>query len=196
LGLGLICFSIWRAVQCFWDPENIGNDKKGMIKRIGFGISGLIYLVIAFIAVKKAIGSSGGSGGKNYIDMFGNTVITIAFIVIGVALAGKAIFHLKKAIKGDFVEKFSIADLEYHKAAKYLGYFGFYARAVVIGIIAFFFIKAGIYSNQNEIKGTQEAFQFLRESDYGTILMAVVSAGLASYGIFVLLLAKYRNFDD
>lgn len=196
LALGFISYSIWRFIQSFSDPENHGSDTKGIIKRIGFAVSAIIYLVVAGIAVKKVISGSSGSGGKNYVDMFGPTVVTIAFIIIGLALAGKAIFHFKKAVDKRFLKEFSIDGLKFHKLAKYAGYFGYYARAIVVGIIAFFFLKAGLYSGQNEIKGTKEAFSFLQDSNYGTILMALVSAGLASYGIFVLLLSKYKKFDD
>ncbi|MBW2960733.1 DUF1206 domain-containing protein [Mesonia aestuariivivens] len=196
LALGLISYSIWRFIQSFNDPEDNGNDAKGVIKRIGFAVSAIIYLVIAGIAIKKVFFSSGGSGSQNYVDKFGPTTITIAFIIIGLAMAGKAIFHFKKAVDKKFLKEFSIDDLKFHKLAKYAGYLGYYARAIVIGIVAFFFLKAGLYSGNNEIKGTKEAFSFLQESSYGTILMGLVAAGLASYGIFVLLLSKYKRFDD
>lgn len=197
LALGLISYAIWRFVQCFSDPENEGSDTKAKIKRAGFGVSGLIYLALAGIAIKKVVSSSGSSSSsQNYIDMFGATVVAIAFILIGIALAVKAIFHLKKAYQKKFMEEYSIADLKYHKLAKNAGYFGYYSRAVVEGIIAFFFLKAGLYSGQNEIKGTEDAFSFLQNSSYGSILLGLVAAGLASYGIFVLLLSKYKRFDN
>ena len=196
LALGLISYSVWRFIQCFSDPENEGSDTKAKFKRAGFFISGLMYLVLAGIAIKKVVAGSGGSsGGKNYVDMFGPTVITIAFIIIGLGLAVKAIFHFKKAYNKKFMDEYSIADLKYSKLAKRAGYFGYYARAVVEGILAYFFLRAGLYSGQNDIKGTQDAFSFLQDSSYGNILLGLVAAGLACYGIFVLLLSKHKKFD-
>jgi len=196
LALGLISYSVWRFIQCFSDPENEGSDTKAKLKRTGFGVSGLIYLALAGLAIKKVVtGGGSSSGGQNYVDTFGPTVITIVFIIIGVALAVKAIFHFKKAYQKKFMDEYSIADLKYHKLAKNAGYFGYYARAVVSGIIAFFFLKAGLYSGQNEIKGTQDAFSFLQDSSYGNILLGLVAAGLACYGIFVVLLSKHKKFD-
>jgi len=93
------------------------------------------------------------------------------------------------------MDEYSIADLKYSKLAKNAGYLGYYARAVVEGILAFFFLKAGLYSGQNEIKGTQDAFSFLQDSSYGNILLGLVAGGLACYGIFVVLLSKHKKFD-
>jgi len=164
------------------------NDFEGEIKEIcvgsGVGVSTYSSLASGFL-----------TGGQNYVDIFGPTVVTVAFIIIGVALAGKAIFHFKKAYNKEFMDEYSIADLKYSKLAKNAGYLGYYARAVVEGILAFFFLKAGLYSGQNEIKGTQDAFSFLQDSSYGNILLGLVAGGLACYGIFVVLLSKHKKFD-
>ena len=56
LGLGLICYGIWRSIQGVNDPEGIGTDFKGLVKRIGFSISGIIYLSLGLIAIADAFG--------------------------------------------------------------------------------------------------------------------------------------------
>jgi hypothetical protein len=38
--LGLIGYALWRFAQSFLDAENKGKDAKGLVKRIGYGLSG------------------------------------------------------------------------------------------------------------------------------------------------------------
>ncbi|MDO1498990.1 DUF1206 domain-containing protein [Winogradskyella maritima] len=39
LGIGLICYALWRFIQSIQDPENIGTDNKGLVKRVSFSLA-------------------------------------------------------------------------------------------------------------------------------------------------------------
>ncbi len=41
VAIGLIGYVIWRFVQAIKDPENKGNDAKGLAVRIGYAVKGL-----------------------------------------------------------------------------------------------------------------------------------------------------------
>ncbi|MDO6820165.1 DUF1206 domain-containing protein [Zobellia sp. 1_MG-2023] len=51
LGVGLICYALWRFIQSIQDPENMGTDGKALVKRVSFFISGLIYLGLGIFAI-------------------------------------------------------------------------------------------------------------------------------------------------
>lgn len=200
MGIGLIAYSGWRFTQAFKDPENIGTDSKGKVKRGAFFISGFIYLALAVIAIMSLFrsGSSGGSGQNGIL----NSVLTgqsgvIIFGIIGVGLVFTSIFQLKKAFSRDFLEKFgynSITEERRRKTIKNTGYLGLIARGIIFGIMAYIFLRAAIESNTSDIKSTTDAFQFLRESPMGSWLMGIVAAGFVCYGIYTFMMAKYRQF--
>jgi len=102
LGLGLICYAIWRFIQSVRDPEGIGTDGKALVKRVSFFISGLIYLGLGIFAIVDIFyePSSGSGGGKSSF-LSGDTGKYV-FVVVGIALAGKGIYQFIKAYKGDF----------------------------------------------------------------------------------------------
>lgn len=194
IALGLVSYACWRFIQSLINPEEIEDNWKGKAKRVAFFFGGIVYLGIAFLAARNLwSGSSGGGGGLS--SFLSPTLMSILFCVIGIILVAIAGFHIKQAYQKEFMKKFSIADRSWHKAAKNAGYFGYYARAFVILILAYIFIRAAMYSGTNEVKGTKEAFSFLQDSTYGSILMGVAAAGLAAYGLFIILLARYRRFD-
>ena len=197
MALGLLCYVAWRFIQAFQDPENIGSDKKSKVKRFAFFISGLVYLALAFYAMKTLI-DAGSSGGGNSFEFLKGTLGVIIFAIIGLSLAGTSIFQFKKAYTGKFLEKFnykSISERKRRKTIKTTGYLGILARAIIFGIISFFFLKAAYQSNTSNIQSTSDAFSFLQDSSYGSWLMGVVAAGFICYAIHMFATAKYRQFQ-
>ncbi len=197
LGLGLSCYAFWRFIQSLQDPEGIGNDAKGIVKRISFFISGAVYLGLGIYAITEIFREN--EGGGNSMPAGGQTE-TYLLVIIGLGLAIKSIYQFIKAIKGDFLDKFdlnSISDSQKRGIIKKLGYSGLVSRGIVVGIISYFFIKAGMdLSSSGDIKGTKEAFSFLEQSTSGPWLFALVSIGLLCYGVYMFAMAKYRSYDD
>ncbi len=201
MALGLACYAAWRFIQSIKDPENIGDDKKGTAKRIGFFCSGLLYLGFGVLAAIKAFGSTGGSSGSSGSAQQSSFLASetglwiIGIVGAGIIIAG--IFQFVKAYKNDYYKKLGLAalgDQKKRESVKKTAEFGLSARGVILVIIGFFAIKAAVNSNPSEIKTTQEAFAFLQDSSYGPWLMGIVAAGLVAYAVYMFLMAKYRRF--
>ncbi|MEB8328665.1 DUF1206 domain-containing protein [Flavobacteriaceae bacterium KMM 6897] len=197
LGTGLMCYSFWMFVRCFKDPENIGNDKKGKMMRFGIFITGLVYTFLAFLCFYHLFTyTPEGSSGSRYINLLGPSLISILFIGIGVILVIQAIILVVGVIKGGLLDQFNLEGRKGAYIIRLVGKFGFFSRAFIVGIIAYFFLRAGLYSGSHEIKGIQDAFSFLDQSDFGTVLMVFTSVGYISYGLFFIFLSRYRTFED
>lgn len=197
LGTGLLCYSFWMFVRCFKDPENIGNDKKGKLMRFGIFITGLVYTFLAFLCFYHLFTySPEGSSGSRYIDLLGPSLISILFIGIGAILVIQAIILIVGVIKGGLLDQFNLEGRKGSHIMRLVGKFGFISRAFIVGIIAYFFLRAGLYTGSHEIKGVQDAFSFLDQSQFGTVLMVFTSVGFISYGLFFIFLSRYRTFED
>ena len=183
-------------VQSIKDPENIGSDLKAKLKRYIYFFNGVVYTVVAVLAFYHLFGSTGNKNSDTaYLDFLGPTTLSILFIVVGVILAIQAVTLIIGVIKGKLLDRFNLEDAKYSRYIKALGKFGYYARAFVVAIIAYFFLRAGIYTDNNEIKGIQDAFSFLDQSSVGRILMAITAIGFISYGTFYILLTRFRSFE-
>lgn len=194
LGLGLICYAIWRFIQSIQDPEGIGTDFKGIVKRISFFISGLFYLGFGLYTWVEIFKNNSGGGSSSLSS--GNSQALL--IIAGLGLAIKSIYQFIKAYKGDFLEKFNISaisDNSKRTAIKNLGYAGLISRGVVVGIICYFFLKAGLGSGGSP-EGTGKAFSFIQQNTSGPWLVGLVALGLICYGIYMLAHTKYRKFQD
>lgn len=201
LGVGLIFYASWRYTQSIKDPEGIGEDKKGKIKRVAFFISGTLYLGLGGLAIWRVIGSGGGSGGsgnsaQNSSILASDTGLIILGIV-GAVIIGTGIYQFVRAYKKSFMKKFdfkSIQEEKRRKTIKNSAYVGLASRGILFLIIGYFALHAAFTSNPSDIKTTADAFSFLEDSSYGAWLLGLVAAGLVGYAIYMFMMSRYRHF--
>lgn len=61
---------------------------------------------------------------------------------------------------------------------------GYLARGIIIGIIGFFFIKAGLSGKAHHIVNTEKAFDFIGDQ-IGPLCFILVAIGSICYGLFM-----------
>lgn len=200
LGIGLFCYSFWRFIQAISDPESIGNDKKAIVKRTAFFISGCLYFGLAMLAIFRVAGSGkmSGSGNSDSNSSFLSSEIGLILLgVAGLALIGTGIYQFIRLYKKEFVKKFqlkSIGNEKLRKTIKTSAYVGMSSRGIMFLIIGYFALHAAITSNPSDIKTTMDAFSFLEDSSYGKWLLGLVAAGLVGYSVHMFIMTKYRRF--
>jgi hypothetical protein len=73
------------------------------------------------------------------------------------------------------------------------GKLGYMSRGFVFGIIGALLVKAGLNSNANEARGLDGALNVLAQREFGAVILAVVAVGLAAYGVYLFVEARYRR---
>ena len=191
--IGLIGYVFWRWYQAFADPKKLGTNFKGIITRVSYFISGVFYGFLAFSAIKQILANSSGNGKSSFlIKMLDYNVVAI---IVGLALLGKAIYEFYQAYSGKFREEVNESSLD-RKAKKGLinaGKIGFTARGIVVGIMAFLMFRTAFSASAEKIDKTQ-AFGFLQDK-FGSIVMGIIAVGLITYGVFMLIKAKYSSLS-
>jgi hypothetical protein len=194
LGLGLLGYLFFRGYQAIANLKNHDDNAKGYLMRGSYLVSGLVYGYLGFTALKMVFGSSSGkssSVSKVLNSEYGNTIA----IGIALVLVGKAIYEFYMAYSGKFKEEVEQAGID-HKARTLLtnaGTIGFTARGIVAGILAYLFFKAGLQNASGDLNRA-DAFNLL-QNEFGSIIMAIVAAGIACYGVFMLIKSKYPDVD-
>mgnify|MGYP001087813473 CR=1 FL=1 len=199
-GIGLLGYMFWRFYQAFSDSENNGEDAKGIFIRIGFVISGIVYGALAYTAFSTVIGalSSGSGGGKESMvstllnKPYGQYIVGF----VAICLLIKAGFQFYLAFSEKYKEKVESSGLKQEAQSILLkaGKIGFTARGVVIALITYFTFQAALNSNSDKAGGTKQALNFL-ENEFGSVVLIVVAFGLAAYGVFMFIRAKYSQLN-
>jgi hypothetical protein len=200
LALGLLCYSAWRFVQCFYDTERKGRDTKAVAVRTRYLFSGLTYLSFALYAFKLLFaGSGGGKNGRQGIVQevlskpFGDSMVgMIALIMIGNGIY-QGYYGLSEKYRKHVAGTGSSIN---NKVLLIAGKAGYPARGIVWLIIGWMFLKAAIHSNSSEAGDTSKAFGFLANAAYGSYLLGAVALGLIFYGIFNFIRARYEQFSS
>jgi hypothetical protein len=196
--LGLVGYAVWCFVQAIKDPEHQGSDIKGIGKRIGLFVSGIIHSSLAAAAVGMIV----GSGGSNQDNTKGWTAWLMSFPfgiwlvgIIGVLVVGFGLHQLYRAWTVKLDEELDLSQMTstVREWTIRFGRFGLAARGVVFGIIGGFFIVAAVQTDPNEARGLGEALQTLQQQAFGPWLLGLVAFGLIAYGLYQLATAAYRR---
>jgi hypothetical protein len=199
VALGLFGYALWRFVQAWMDPDNAGTDAEGIIKRIGWAVSGITYGVFGVLAVLILVGSAGGGGGSGAEDLtaqlmsqpFGIWLVGI----VGAILVGTGLYQFYRAYSAKFREKLKLGEMSTTETtwATRAGRLGFAARGVVYVLLGIFLIQAGLQSDPSEAGGLGQALDTVAAQPYGPWLLGLVALGLMAYGVFAVVLARYRR---
>lgn len=191
--VGLLAYALFRFSSTALDVEHHGTDSTGWATRIGHAGSAIGHLALAYSAYKFATSGSDNGGGAQEAASgvlaveFGGIVLGL----LGIAFFATAAFQAKKGITGSFMNRIS------HRApsqTRWIGGAGYLARAVVFLIIGWSLFKAGFMSGgSDQIKTLGDAVASLAGEG---IVFTLVAIGILAFGLFSLVLARYRIIPD
>jgi len=198
---GLLAYALWSLIRAAFDPERLGHEPSALLARLGFAVAAVSYAGLALASAKFALGRSETAGQssdastQDWTVRLMNAPFGPALVVaLGGVLVGLAAMELVRAYSADFRKDLSLTGLgaELQRWIVLAGRLGFAARGVVFGLIGLFLIQASRHNDASEAIGLGGALQKLADQSHGEILLGVVAAGLAMYGIFSLVEARYR----
>jgi len=198
IAVGLFGYALWRFVQSFADPDNKGTDAEGIIKRIGYFVSGVIHVGLGIAAIRLLLGSGGGGGSNadSWTAKLMSQPLGLWLVgIVGLIVIGVGLRQFYKAKKADFFEKLKTGEMSASERtwAKRAGQAGLAARGVVFSIIGFFLIQAALNANPQEARGLGGALDTLAAQPYGPYLLGIVAIGLVGYGVYCWVNARYRK---
>lgn len=198
VAFGLFGYALWRFVQAVLDPENKGDDAKGLAERGMMLASGIAYGSLAILAVKAITGS--GSGGGDGTQGATASVLDKPFGAVLVGLAGLAVivaglFQLKSGWTKKFRDKLKLQEMSPTEQTwmTRAGQFGLISRGIVFLLMGFFLVRAALRSDASEARGLGGALETLSTQPYGPWLLALVALGLIAFGVYSVLVARYRR---
>lgn len=197
LAVGFGAYALWRLFEAFMGRTIERGRKRGIGKRVASLGKAAIYAGLCYAAVRALTGSGGGGGQeqKATAGILGWPYGRYLVYAIAIGIAGAALWTLYRGASGSFRKQLKTNEMSPTeiKWTTRIGVVGLLSRAVVFGLIAAFFFKAAHEYNANEANGLDGALRKLAHQSYGSVLLGVVAAGLAAFGVFCLIQARYRE---
>ena len=198
--VGAIGHGVWNILRGAADVDDAGKNWQGIGKRVIAGGVGVFYLFLAWTAwtiiTTSQVAVQNGAIQKTLTAIILALPLgTILVMLIGLSVIGAGINECYRGLTGKFQEDFRLRELKGNKRriVTVLGALSFTARAVIFGLMGYFFILAAFNSNPNEAMGIDGALLILAQSYYGKILLFIAATGLICHGVLSLYEARYRR---
>lgn len=200
VAFGLFGFLLWRLIEAAGDVEGHGDDAKGLAIRGGYAINGLIYGSLGLQAARLAMGQGQGQGqGQGPQDWtarlleqpFGRWLVGAA----GLVVIGTGVYQIYRGFSDKYQEQLAwrqMSETE-RRWTTWAARLGLGAHGVVLGMIGWFLIRAAVTFNPDEARGLGGALASLASQSYGPWLLGAVAVGLAAYGVYKLVVARYHH---
>ena len=190
MALGLVAYGVFRLACGVLDIEGKGSTPKGLAGRAAQVGSGFFHLAIAVTAAQFIFGAK-ASGGSRNSETAARTLLDLQLGDIGQWAVAAGFFfagglQVRKAFKGSHMKQ---CDPETPEIASHIGRVGLITRGLIFAVIGWSFVRVADTDRPGEAQAAGTAVASLQ--DYPPLYTAV-ALGLILFGVFSLLLARYR----
>jgi hypothetical protein len=190
-GIGILAYSAWQLVEGIWDTRRKGGGWGWWFRALTI-IKGVAYGSVGWQAVRLVLGMR-ASGSELAADVISFPLGGIFLALVGLGVAIYGLFEIKDAVQSRFGE-----NLDHHALRReagawaiVVGRVGNGARGVILTVMGMAFVSAGLSRDAEKAGGISDALRTIFHQPYGLILVALVAGGLALFGVFQLLHARY-----
>ena len=190
LVVALAGYVAFKLLCLICDLEHHGVDLKGWRHRLA-NLGGIMgYSIVAYSALRFALGLKHGVGGESQTRATVHTALDwslgkVAIGVVGIGFVIAAGAQVRQALTGHFMHRVSGQAPGW---VEWLGRAGFTARAVVFAVVGWSLMRAAWWHHSRDAKGLGEALVSLRASG---ALYTIVVVGVMLFGAFSLIVARY-----
>lgn len=201
--LGTVCYIVWRFYETITDPYGYGAGMKGLARRAGIALSTVADILIVYAAIRVLLGTSsiqtdGQPKEEQQLvyDMLQQDHGKWLVISIGSVYLVTSIIQFLYGITRGYRERVHIRHLQplIRNSVHVLAWAGYFARGIILGIIGFFFVKAGLVENARYVVNTDKAFDFIGDH-VGHVFFILVAIATICYGLFMFAQAIAYNTD-
>ena len=196
IAIGLFGYGLWRLTQAAFGV--VGEGRK-IGPRLQALASGLIYLFLAFTAVRVAVGANAGSQAERQQEWTGKVmqhsggrwiigIVGCVIVICGVALAVQGVTRKFE----DYLQTERMSRVQ-RRIVESLGIVGSIGRGLVFALSGVFVIIAAISAKPTKARGLDQAFRELLTMTAGPALVVVCGLGLVIFGLYGFAEAKWRK---
>ena len=195
LGLGFTGFAVWCLEQALFDSEQCGRSVAGLLQRAGKLGTAALHLGVVATVGRLLVGSS-----SSHLRDWSAWLLGYEFgpLVLGTVALGVLAFGLGQAYRGLYAKLESRLRLDSlgprsRRSLIEIARFGLLIHGLVFILIGTLLMASALRADPYETKGIGGALAALQRQAYGRWLLALVAAGLTAFGLYQLLLARYRR---
>jgi uncharacterized protein DUF1206 len=200
LAVGLVALALWQAAEVLrwrsgWSAS--GEQRKRAVTRSVKAVAKtVVYLVLAYTAFRFATGSGQSSSAQQQqaaAGVFGWPGGRWLVAAVGLAVIGIGVHHVLKGVQQSFVDEIDLASAPQgaRRTVTRLGQVGYPAKGVAFGVVGALFVYAAVTFDPSKASGLDGALRTILDAPYGKALLTLVAVGIAAFGVFCFVRARY-----
>ncbi len=199
VALGMVALAAWQAAEVLrWRGGlSASGDarKKAVVTVVKSIAKAVVYVVIAVLAVRYATGGgqSGGQQQQAAAGIFGWPAGRWLVGLIGLVIVGVGIYLVHKGVTKRFLKEIDLreAPAKATRLVTRLGQAGYPAKGVAFGLVGVLLVWAAVTFDPADASGLDGALRSLLAVPFGQWLLTLVALGIAAFGAFCLVRARY-----
>jgi hypothetical protein len=200
VAVGLIALAVWQAAEVLrwrsgWSAS--GKARTKALRKSGKAlVKAAIYVALAVLAIRFATGSGQSSSQQQQettAGVFGWPGGQWLVGAAGLVLIGSGAYHVYKGLSKRFLKEIDTSDASPAalRLVTRLGQIGFPGKGVALAGVGGLLIYAAITFDPSKAQGLDGAMRTILELPFGQILLTLVAVGIAAFGAYLFVRARY-----
>jgi hypothetical protein len=200
IAVGLIALAAWQAAEVLrwrsgWSAS--GKARTKALRKSGSAlVKAAIYIALAVVAIRFATGSGQSSSQQQQETTAGVLGWPGGQFLVGAAglvLIGSGVWHVRKGLTTSFLKQIdtSKASASATRLVTRLGQVGFPGKGVALALVGGLLGYAAITFDPSKAQGLDGALRTVLDLPFGRILLTLVAIGIAAFGAFLFVRARY-----
>lgn len=195
---GLGALVVWQVLEILVDDGDSGGSNDGADAARRWGTRGkhalraVAYGTLAWSSATLAAGSARGSGGGGTDTLTGRLMAQpfgpVLVGAVGVGVIAWGCVNVAKGLTDGFEKHLDLdgAPAPVESGLRWSGRAGYAARGIAVMVIGGLFLWAAVTHDSEKSGGLDQALTRLLQAPAGPVLVCLVAAGFAGFGIFCL----------
>ena len=195
--VGLAAMALWQLLLAAVGHQAEQGHARTFERLVSAGRT-IIYGALAWTAGQVVLGAPPSSAGQQQTatagilaQPAGRWLVGLAGLAILALGVGMAIYGYKKA----FEKRLRTSHMtgRTRRSAVRLGQTGYLAKGAAFAIVGVLLAEAALTNDASKSRGLDAALRTLAAQPFGALLLIVVAAGFASFGVYCFYQARYRK---
>jgi hypothetical protein len=194
IAVGMFLLVVWRVVEVFVGHQQYDGGKRWR-KRMTSAFKAVVYGYIGVTAVQFAVGSgSGGSSSytaKLMDQPFGRWLVG----AVGAAIILYGVNYARRGWTEKFMEDLDARGTsgDTGTAYRWIGKVGYIAKGAAFCVVGGLFVAAALTHHAKKSGGLDRALHTVLQQPFGPVLLVLIAAGIACYGLFCFARARHLS---
>lgn len=199
VAVGMVALAAWQAAEALRWRSSLSSSgdarKEAVVTVVKAVAKAVLYAVIAVLAVRTATGAgqSGGQGQQAAAGVFGWPGGRWIVLLLGLGIVGLGGYLVHKGVTKRFLKEIDLREAppEATRLVTRLGQTGYPAKGLSFGLVGALLVWAAVTYDPADASGLDGALRSLLAVPYGQVLLTLVAVGIAAFGAFCFVRARY-----